>query len=352
MAAVRRSPLGLLAGLVALAGALVLAGALALAPAPAGAAPAATPVACDAEARAAGGVGVAVSFPGRSLFTACVDPGGSGIDVLRRAGLAPVVQGYGSVGGGAVCALTDPRSGEQLGCAAGPSCLVCQEPRSWSYYQGYRYSQVGAGSTRPAAGGVEAWQWGTGTSWSASRVYDMCAPTPPPPTTAPPTTAPPATSPPAGGEAGTATPRPGGDAPAPAPVPEGGGAAGTPTDPTAAPPGDTAPEGATTTRPPGSSSSSSSSTTTAPATSTTEAGAAAADPEGDRTAADEADGAVAGDGDERAQGTPDGTMAVTEGDDGGGGALVPVAGTAGLVGLLSVVAVRARRRRAAAPDDA
>ncbi|WCO65233.1 hypothetical protein PO878_12060 [Iamia majanohamensis] len=350
MAAVRRSPLGLVAGLVALAGALVLAGALALAPTPAAAAPAATPVACDAAARAAGGVGVAVSFPGRSLFTACVDPGGTGIDVLRRAGLAPVVQGYGSVGGGAVCALTDPRSGEQVGCAAGPSCLVCQEPRSWSYYQGYRYSQVGAGSTRPAAGGVEAWQWGTGTSWSASRVYDMCAPTPPP-STAPPTTAPPATGPPAGGGAGTATPRPGGDAPGPTPAPpEGGGAAGTPT--TAPPPGDAGPGGATTTRPPGSSSSSSSTTTTAPATTTTEAGDAVADPEGDRAAADEADGAAPGDGDERAQGAPEGTMAVTEGDDGGGGALVPVAGTAGLVGLLSVVAVRARRRRAAAPDEA
>ncbi len=58
------------------------------------------------------------------------------------------------------------------------------------------------------------------------------------------------------------------------------------------------------------------------------------------------------DGDERARGLPDGAMSVSEDDGGGSGALVPVAGTAGVVGLLSVIAIRARRRRAADPPPA
>ena len=332
-------------------------------------------------------VAVVVAFPSH-LFTQCVAPGGSGLDVLARTDLELYIETFGSRGG-AVCGLRDPGRDVEVGCRPG-ACLTCAAPDYWVYAPCYRYSQLGAGATRPAGGTVEAWRWDSTTTWDRERPV-ACddgqsepppPPPPPPPTTAAPTTAPPGT--------GTASPGGGtgvdGGTPAPsAPGPPGSGPAGTdppdrpdppespggsggpdrpddangPEDGTApdvtapAAPGDGDEPGATT-------SPEATPSTTAPTTTTTgptTTGPTTAPPAGGSTSEADADDAAktAGSGadrDERADGAPPaGSVSVRDdGGDGGGGALVPVAGTGAIVAALGALALRARRRREAAPS--
>ncbi|HEV7721178.1 MAG TPA: hypothetical protein VGO60_07825, partial [Iamia sp.] len=171
--------------------ALVAFGGVVGGPARAASATVGAPVACEARAGAAT-LAVVVVFSGGQTRTRCTEPGGSGIDVLRRAGFAPITQGFGSEGGdSAVCAVKDPDTGTIEGCNTGPDCLTCLQPDSWGYFPAYRYSQIGAGSTQPGAGTIEAWRWGRSTSWTGSRpsAADVCdEPDPePPPDTDPPT---------------------------------------------------------------------------------------------------------------------------------------------------------------------
>ena len=299
----RSTPRALL--LLTLLGALVALGGVFGAPGSAtGAAPGA-PVACEARAGGAT-LAVVVDFGDGRVRTRCTEPGGSGVDVLRRAGFAPVTQSYGSVGGdAAVCAVQDPDTQTLQGCQSGGSCLTCLAPDSWGYFPAYRYSQIGAGDTQPGAGTVEAWRWGRSTSWGGGRpsVADVCGEPDPEPT---PTTAPPVTGPSGGG--GTTTPSAGG--------PSGGGGPAAdpgPGDPTG--PGGTGPGGGDpSTTGPGDS------TTTAPGASSTTAPGATGDG-ATTTEAAEVEGATAaratdGDDDERA----DGVLDPTGGSGGSGGA--------------------------------
>jgi hypothetical protein len=200
--------------LLALIGALVVGAGVLGTSTPASAVVGRAPVPCQAQAgatpQAGSSLAVVVDFGGGRVRTRCTEAGGSGVDVLRRAGFAPVTQTYGSEGGAAaICALKDPDTGTLQGCQSGSSCLTCLAPDSWGYFPAYRYSQVGAGLTRPGAGTVEAWRWGRSTSWGGGRpsVADVCEEPAPEP---PPSTAPPATNPPGGGGGGggSATPIP------------------------------------------------------------------------------------------------------------------------------------------------
>lgn len=328
---------------------------------PAAAAPAG-PFACETRAGRPDTVAVVVDFGDGNLVTRCTAPGGSGIDVLRRAGFSTVTHGFTSVGGdAAICAIGRPDGGPQVGCQTGSDCLICQAPDSWQYFPGYRYSQVGAGDTRPGALTVEAWRWGRSQSWNGAkpRHADVCVPAPPP-TTAPPTTAPPpaTTAPPVRGGGGGASSG-GGGASSGGATPPGGGGGGSPagggpaaTDPvtgasTPAPGGAGAPS---TTAPGGSS-------TTGPAPAGTGAGTdatastAADDPAASARSDDDADDPddATGDGDERADGTP--ISSTGPGAEGGSG---PPLGSfllaAALVAVVGGLAVRARRRRPTAPS--
>lgn len=266
-------------------------------------------------------VAVLVDFPS-GRFTTCVTPGGDGIDVLARAGLAPVTSGFGSVEGGAraVCGLTHPRSGEQLGCQTGSDCLTCLAPDYWQYFPGYRFSPVGGGSTNPTPSRVEAWRWGRSQSWSGSRpsAATLC---PGPSTTT--TTRPAPTTAPPGGTTTPPTTRPAGD---------GDGSGGSTTTVPGERPSTTAAGPTSTTRP---------TTTTAPR--------GEPDPDGSESGSS-AGSAGAGDGSEEvAGGDPGGTVSVTD-DGGGGGALVPIATTTGVVAVVGAFALRARRRRTHADE--
>jgi len=123
--------------------------------APAAAAPAGgviVPCAASDEAR----VAVVVAFPS-GVVSRCAAPGGSGIDVLRRAGFDPVTYGFAGQGA-AVCAVTHPGTGEQMGCASGPSCLTCAGRDYWGYFRGnargYSYHPRGGGGTVPTTSTV------------------------------------------------------------------------------------------------------------------------------------------------------------------------------------------------------
>jgi hypothetical protein len=322
--------------LLALLGALVVFAGVFGGPSRAASAAVAPPVACQARAGGAT-LAVVVDFGGGRVRTRCTEPGGSGIDVLRRAGFALVTQSYGTVGGdSAVCAIRDPETETLQGCESGPSCLTCLAPDSWGYFPGYRYSQIGGADTQPGAGTVEAWRWGRSTSWGGSRpsVADVCdEPDPePPPTT-------PTTRPPGGGGTTPAPPGGGGTTPAP---PGGGGPNGGTTPggggtPGASDPSTTPPAGGSSTTAPGAS------TTTAPG----DAGAAP-------TEADDDDGGSPGrpsadDGgadDERSVGLPTTPAADRDGGGGGGAPVVPLVVTLLVVAAVAALALRARRSRA------
>jgi hypothetical protein len=323
-------------GLLALLGALVAFAGVFGAPR-AASATVAGPVACQARAGAAT-LAVVVDFGGGRVRTRCTEPGGTGVDVLRRAGFGPVTQSYGTVGGdAAVCAILDPDTQTLQGCQSGSSCLTCLAPDAWGYFPAYRYSQIGAGDTQPGAGTVEAWRWGRSTSWGGTKpsVADVCdEPDPEPPATTPPTT----TRPSGGGNGGggnggggTADPFPGDPGP-------GGGGPSDPTDPASPGPG-----GASSTTTPGASSTTAPGATTDGAT-TTET-AEGADERVDRSETDDADDADRGD--QRADGLLGAPPDDPAGGGGGGTPVVPFVVTALVVAAVAALALRARRARAA-----
>ncbi|QYG92789.1 hypothetical protein HC251_10345 [Iamia sp. SCSIO 61187] len=290
---------------------------------------------------------VVVAFPS-GTFTRCVSPGGSGLDVLRAAGLALEVQSFGAKGG-AVCGITDP-NGTFVGCADGPDCLRCPATeggsRYWGYYRCYAYSHLGAGSTTPAGGTVEAWRFAGGGGWGGSRPAECDDGVAEPAPTVPPAPPPGGGGPPGGGSSGGGSPGGGGGGAAPGDGATGGGAPAAPDG--AAGPGATAgPEAPGSTAPPTTTADASSTTTT-----TDEAGADAATDEDDAEAAEARDGdrrdqawEPTEGGDERADGVP----ASARSDAGGGAPVVPLVVTALVVAGVAALALRARRHRADRP---
>ncbi len=91
----------------------------------------------------------------------------SGLALLEQAGYAPVTRSFGGLGG-AVCALTI--DAEVRGCPADSTCLLCDNPRFWSYSRdvsragAYTVSRYGPSSTVVGDGYVEAWRWGSGAT--------------------------------------------------------------------------------------------------------------------------------------------------------------------------------------------
>jgi hypothetical protein len=223
----------------------------------------------------------------------------SGVEALQRAGMAPVLQGFGGQGA-AVCSLNG------VGCPSDGSCLTCQAPNYWAYFRssggGYSYSSAGAGSTQVTDGDIEGWRWGTGAAPSRPSVDSVCGPVAPPPTTA--TTV--------------------------AAAPAGGGSAPIVPYPSAADLAASGEAGGT--------------TTTSPLASTTSTTATGL---GDEGADDEADGdrdEVDDDGDEQA------TVSITE-EDGGGSPAGSIALASGALGAIGFFVWRARRRRHLPPDS-
>ena len=93
-------------------------------------------VACAAAdggtARAGATLAVVVEFGGGAVRTRCTEPGGTGIDVLRRAGFAPVTQSFGSEGGDVGGVRGEgSRQRHRRGLRPGPDCLKCLQPDSW-----------------------------------------------------------------------------------------------------------------------------------------------------------------------------------------------------------------------------
>lgn len=132
-----------------------------------------------------------VRFADGAVETRCIafdTPTISGAELLARSGL-PVIVNYNSGLGGAVCSI-----GGQ-GCAfPGQDCFCkCQGSSCeyWAYYHGgadgWRYSDVGAGSYQVTDGAVEGWSWGKGNFASGTeppplRFADVCPAQPAPAT--------------------------------------------------------------------------------------------------------------------------------------------------------------------------
>lgn len=110
--------------------------------------------------------GVVVRFGDGSVRTACVDLGTAGQitgeELLRRAGLAPVME-YSSLGG-IVCSIDGQGCGyPQQACwcqCQGDPCIY------WQYYHRvdgrWIYATIGASSHMVQAGDVDGWSWGAG----------------------------------------------------------------------------------------------------------------------------------------------------------------------------------------------
>jgi hypothetical protein len=139
----------------------------------------------EVDAQALHRVGVVVDT-GSGTISRCVrfsESSLTGVEVLNRAGLAPVVRAF-SGQGGAVCALNG------VGCPADSTCLTCQAPNYWAYYRAdagagaFTYSQTGAGNVAVDDGDVEGWRWGTGAPPGFRPLDQICPLTPAPtPTT-------------------------------------------------------------------------------------------------------------------------------------------------------------------------
>lgn len=150
-----------------------------------------------AHAQTSNRVALIIDFNGTPV-TRCVtfdDPEITGYDVLERSGI-PFVASFDSGDGAAVCKIDD------LGCPA-ESCLLCDAPRYWSYWQldgrDWVYSTIGSSHTTVQDGDVEGWSWGNGEQPPLISFDDICAePTPTPTTDSPvatPTTPPPTNTP-------------------------------------------------------------------------------------------------------------------------------------------------------------
>ena len=145
---------------------------------------------------------VVVVDTGGSVRAACVlfsENSISGAEALQRAGMAPVFQGYGGLGG-AVCSLNG------VGCPSDGSCLTCQAPSYWQYWRsnggGFAYSSAGASSTQVTDGSIEGWSFGGSRTPPPLRSVDAVCGVEAPPPTSPPATQPPSNGGGAGGNGG------------------------------------------------------------------------------------------------------------------------------------------------------
>lgn len=127
-----------------------------------------TPVAAqDADSQA----GLVIQFGDGSVFTACIDleteGQATGEDLLRSAGLDPVIDYSSGFGGGTVCKIGDD------GCSFPTEKCFCQctmKPGEscvyWTYFHlldgQWRYANLGASSFVVKPGQVQAWVWGQG----------------------------------------------------------------------------------------------------------------------------------------------------------------------------------------------
>lgn len=249
---------------------------------------------------------VVVVDTGGSVRAACVlfsESSISGAEALQRAGMAPVLQGYGGLGAG-VCSLNG------VGCPSDGSCLTCQAPSYWQYWRssggGFSYSNAGASGTQVTDGSIEGWSFGSSRTPPPLRsVDDVCGAEAPPPTSPP-------APPPAGGGGGGGAPGSGGVA--------GAGATGG---------GTTAPDGGAGGEP------GEGTTTTAPGETTTTA-------EGDQSVRNgsTAEGGVgAGEPDDEGE---QATSLINDVDD-GGSPIGSIALTTGVLGALGFFVWRARR---------
>jgi hypothetical protein len=163
------------------------------------------------------GVVVIVDFShwGGAIERGCAPAPDTGLDALHDAGFSTA--GTAQYGDAFVCRIDNhPSAGEQA-CASTPPANAY-----WAYYHarwtdsGWTYNSVGAASTHPAPGSIEAWAFGARVLpgvGPAAAVATVTTTPPPAPTTAYPQPPPDVTSPPAHSSgshsAGDTTPRSG-----------------------------------------------------------------------------------------------------------------------------------------------
>lgn len=123
--------------------------------------------------------GLVVEFGDGSVKEFCISFNGdslTGIELLERSGL-DLRANYSPLGA-AVCGIGE------IGCPADDSCLKCQEPLYWAYWQlgdsGWVYSHTGAISRVVQNGDVDAWVWGYGVEPRPASFDDVCSQNPAP----------------------------------------------------------------------------------------------------------------------------------------------------------------------------
>lgn len=253
----------------------------------------------------------------------------TGAEALRRIESDVVFASYGSKGQ-AVCALCG------VGCPAG-DCF-CDSSRYWAYHRAgpggepYQFSRSGVSTTSVRDGDVEGWRWGSGAPPPPATVGEVCdVPEPPARTASGGASTTTTAAPPAENQQGTTTT----SSTAAAPTPAEAGAAEAPA------PGPSPAPGAGPASPAPVPTSAAPSTTVVPATGgkseVEEAGAAEAPPAAAGDAVDDAD-----DDEDIAAVDPAGSR----GDPPSGGAGGAFAAAAFVVLLGSILAWRAKLRRA------
>jgi len=126
--------------------------------------------------------GLVIQFGDGSVVTACIDletdGQATGEDLLRSAGLDPVIDYSSGFGGGTVCKIGDD------GCSFPTEKCFCQctmkpgEPCVyWTYFHlldgQWRYANLGASSFVVKPGQVQAWVWGQGGVGSGVQPPDV-----------------------------------------------------------------------------------------------------------------------------------------------------------------------------------
>lgn len=160
-----------------------------------------------ASCSATSGVTVIVDFShfGGGIQRGCAPSPSNGVDALEQAGFTPT--GTSRYGLAFMCRIDNEPSPQADPCVDTPPSSAY-----WSYYHAkpsdgsWTYYSVGALSSHPQQGSIEAWAFG-------AKALPGIAPDdaiPPPPTTAPPTTTPPTSPPPVRGQGGSQSPPTGG----------------------------------------------------------------------------------------------------------------------------------------------
>lgn len=117
--------------------------------------------------------GLIMQIEGGAMETYCISFDSekmTGYELLERSGLDLEVNI--SAFGTAVCSI------DGVGCPADDSCLKCQAPLYWSYWQlsdsGWIYSVQGTSTSEITDGDVEAWVWGTGDPPDLVTFDEIC----------------------------------------------------------------------------------------------------------------------------------------------------------------------------------